>query len=91
MSGAISKELSAVCAVGPPGDHTANVPGTGRLDRTGQCMSLFYSCRCIFTHAFLEDFFFEDFIYLFMRDIQREAETQAEREADSLWGARCGT
>ena len=26
-----------------------------------------------------------------MRDTQREAETQAEGEADSLWGARCGT
>ena len=31
------------------------------------------------------------FIYLFMRDTQREAETQAEGEAGSLWGARCGT
>ena len=29
-------------------------------------------------------FFFKDFIYLFMRDAQREAETQAEEEADSL-------
>ena len=26
-----------------------------------------------------------------MRDTQREAETQAEGEAGSLWGARCGT
>ena len=30
---------------------------------------------------------FKDFIYLFMRDTQREAETQAEGEADSLRGA----
>ena len=30
-------------------------------------------------------FFLSDFIYLFMRDIQREAETQAEGEAVS-WG-----
>ena len=30
-------------------------------------------------------------IYSFMRDTQREAETQAEGEAGSLWGARCGT
>ena len=29
-------------------------------------------------------FYFRDFIYLFMRD--REAEIQAEREADSLGG-----
>ena len=29
------------------------------------------------------EFFFEDFIYLFMRDTQREAETQAEGEAVS--------
>ena len=35
--------------------------------------------------------FFKDFIYLFMRDTQREAETQAEGEANSIQGARCGT
>ena len=35
--------------------------------------------------------FFKDFIYLFMRDTEREAETQAEGEAGSLWGAPCGT
>ena len=29
-------------------------------------------------------FFFEDFIYLFMRDTEREAETQAEGEAGSM-------
>ena len=33
-------------------------------------------------------FIFKDFIYLFMR--QREAETQAEGEADSMQGGRCG-
>ena len=31
------------------------------------------------------------FICLLMRDTQREAETQAEGEAGSLQGARCGT
>ena len=36
-------------------------------------------------------FFLKDFIYLFMRDTQREVETQAEGEAGSLRGARCGT
>ena len=36
-------------------------------------------------------FYFKDFIYLFMRDIEREAETQAEGEAGSLLGAQCGT
>ena len=36
-------------------------------------------------------FFFKDFIYLFMRDTEREAETQAEGEADSMQGARGGT
>ena len=38
-------------------------------------------------------FFFKDFIYLFMRDTERkrEAETQAEGEAGSMQGARCGT
>ena len=34
--------------------------------------------RCIFK---------KDFIYLFMRDREREAETSAEGEAGLLWGA----
>ena len=34
--------------------------------------------------------FKKDFIYLFMRDSEREAETQAEGEAGSLQGAQCG-
>ena len=33
----------------------------------------------------------KDFIYLFMIDTKRETETQAEAEAGSLQGARCGT
>ena len=35
--------------------------------------------------------FLKDFVYLFMKDPQREAETQAEGEAGSLQGARRGT
>ena len=35
--------------------------------------------------------FFKDFIYLFMRERERDAETQAEGEASSTGGARCGT
>ena len=31
--------------------------------------------------------FKKDFIYLIMRDTEREAETQAEGEAGSLWGS----
>ena len=31
------------------------------------------------------------FIYLFIKDAQRETETQVEGEAGSLWRARCGT
>ena len=34
---------------------------------------------------------FKDFIYLFMRDTEREGETQAEEEAGSTQGAQCGT
>ena len=34
-------------------------------------------------------FFKKDFLYLFMSDVQREAETQAEGEAGSSLGARC--
>ena len=36
-------------------------------------------------------FFFKDFIYLFMRDTERMAETQAEGEAGSMQEARYGT
>ena len=41
----------------------------------------------------LTDFFFKDFIYLFMRDTEREAETQAEgEEAGSIARSlMCGT
>ena len=35
--------------------------------------------------------FFLNFIYLFMRDTEREAETEAEREAGSMKEARRGT
>ena len=35
--------------------------------------------------------FLKDFIYLFVSDTQREAETQAEREAGSTQEAPCGT
>ena len=43
------------------------------------------------SHGRVFCFLKKDVIYLFMRDIQREAETQAEGEAGSLRGARCGT
>ena len=38
-------------------------------------------------------FCFKDFIYLFVRDTQREAEiyTEGEGEAGFPWGAQCGT
>ena len=39
----------------------------------------------------MEFFFFKIFIYLFMRDTEREAETQAEGEAGSMQGVGCGT
>ena len=35
--------------------------------------------------------YFKYFIYLFMRDTEREAQMKAEGEAGSLWGAWCGT
>ena len=36
-------------------------------------------------------FFIKGFIYLLMRDTEREAEAQAEGESGSMQGARCGT
>ena len=36
-------------------------------------------------------FIFKDFIYLFVRDTQREAETQTKGETVSSQGAPCGT
>ena len=52
-----------------------------------------YSFRSLYsrTHWVKHFFFFKDFIYLFMRDTQREAETKAEGEAGSMQGAQCGT
>ena len=52
--------------------------------------------KILFTSFFLTQSFVvvivsKGFIYLFMRDTQREAETQAEREAGSMQGAQCGT
>ena len=41
-----------------------------------QTMSTF--CFCVL--------FFENILFLLMRDTDREAETQAEGEAGSLWG-----
>ena len=47
-------------------------------------------CVCVLGGCvFIYYYYFFKFIYLFMRDI--EAETQAEGEAGSLQGARCGT
>ena len=34
-----------------------------------------------------QNFLFKDFIYLLMRDTEREAETQAEGEAGSMQGS----
>ena len=36
-----------------------------------------------------QTYVFKDFISSFLRVTEREAETQAEGEADSLWGAQC--
>ena len=49
--------------------------------------------NCLFIFLMFVLFVFKDFIYLFMRDTEREreAETQAEGEAGSLQGAPCGT
>ena len=42
-------------------------------------------------YSFHSILFFKDFIYLFMRDTEREAGTQAEGETGSMQGAQCGT
>ena len=52
------------------------LPPTGSSDITGTNPSSFLK---------------KIFIYLFMRDTEKEAETQAKGEAGSLWGARLGT
>ena len=50
-----------------------------------------FSTFCHNFYLFNFIFFFLDFIYLSLTDPEREAETQAEGEAGSLRGARCGT
>ena len=42
-------------------------------------------------HELRKLLFFKDFIYLFMRETEGEAETQAEGEAGSLQGAQWRT
>ena len=63
------------------------------LDRGGSCTALqMYKLamnRSFENVNFLNYFLY--FIYLFMRDTEREAETQAEGEAGSMQRARCGT
>ena len=46
---------------------------------------IFYVCvlQTVYSWTFKKKYV----IYLFIRDIQRETETQVEGEADSLWGA----
>ena len=45
-----------------------------------------FSQRLFLPHPFLKRFHF-----LFMKDTQREAKTQVEGEAGSVWGAQCRT
>ena len=45
----------------------------------------------VYVYFFLYFFFFKDFIYLLMRGIKREVETQVQGEAGSIPGARHGT
>ena len=47
-------------------------------------------CHSLFLSLFIQILFF-NIIYLFMRDTEREAETQVDEEAGSLWEVRCGT
>ena len=51
--------------------------------------NLFFHVKAIQNIRFRS--FFKDFIYVFMRDTQIDAETPAEGEAGSTQGARCGT
>ena len=48
-------------------------------------------CKNPASHLNVTRIFFKDFIYLFMRDTESEAETQAEGVAGSMQGAWCGT
>ena len=53
---------------------------------------LIYPGNDIYTYILCLLFYYYYFLtYLFMRDSESKAETQAEGEAGSLQGARCGT
>ena len=56
----------------------------------GACFSLSLCPSPLLSNKYI---YFKLFIYLFMIDTEREAETQAEEggEVGSLWGARYGT
>ena len=52
------------------------------MDKTLQVLSIFIANLIFSIKPYY--YFLKDFIYLFMRDTQREVETQAEEEAGSL-------
>ena len=45
----------------------------------------------IFLESIVFVFFFKIYLFIHKRYTERETETQAEGEASSLWGTRCGT
>ena len=64
----------------------------GSMSASGICAENYWESRCFLSLSL--SFFFKDFIYLFMRDREREgrqAETQEEGEAGSMQGDRRGT
>ena len=50
-------------------------------------MSCLFSLAANPDVSLIDLFIFKDFVYLFMRDTEKEAETQTEREASSTQGA----
>ena len=62
------------------------------VSNTVQMAAVFvvWACMCVLPGRGSEFFFFK-ILFIYEKHTQREAETQAEREAGSMQGARCGT
>ena len=77
--------MVALHSFGLEGPHPNICPLNLSLAQCQPFLEAFYN-KVEISYPFPEFFFFKIFIYLFMRDTEKEAETQAEGEAGSLWG-----
>ena len=62
---------------------------TEKIPLLGANVAVNLTCQKVI--SYFTYIFFKDFIYLFIRETENKAETQAEGETGSMQGAQCGT